>query len=96
MAPSRGVAWTWFSHTAGTGTSAVFSSSSTGSAEPFVAAVALVRALRAGVETAEGGDGVSEAINRALDLLAAGLADYTTATRAPTPSSPRNAPQDRS
>jgi AcrR family transcriptional regulator len=54
-----------------------------GSAEPFIAAVALVGALRAGHDTAMDSGGVGKAINRALDLLEAGLADYAVATEAP-------------
>jgi AcrR family transcriptional regulator len=50
-----------------------------GSAEPFVAAVALVGALRAGFEAAEGSGGGGAAITRALDLLEAGLAGYAPA-----------------
>jgi AcrR family transcriptional regulator len=49
-----------------------------GSAEPFVAAVALIGALRAGHQTAARSGGRTAATNRALDLLEAGLADYAT------------------
>ncbi len=54
-----------------------------GAAEPFVAAVALVGALRAGFDAAEDSGGVGQAINRALDLLEAGLADYAVAANPP-------------
>ena len=54
-----------------------------GSAEPFAAAVALVGALRAGFDAAEASGGVGQAINRALDLLEAGLADYAVAATPP-------------
>lgn len=47
-----------------------------GSAEPFIAAVALIGALRAGFDTAEHSGGRAAATNRALDLLEAGLAGY--------------------
>ena len=54
-----------------------------GSAEPFVAAVALVAVLRASFEAAAGrpGPGRDEAA-RSLDLLAGGLAGYAVARRA--------------
>ena len=54
-----------------------------GSAEPFMAAVALVGALRAGFDAAQASGGVGQAINRALDLLEAGLADYAVAANPP-------------
>jgi AcrR family transcriptional regulator len=47
-----------------------------GSAEPFIAAVALIGALRAGFDTAERSGGRAAATDRALDLLEAGLAGY--------------------
>jgi AcrR family transcriptional regulator len=47
-----------------------------GSAEPFIAAVALIGALRAGFDTAEHSGGRAAATDRALDLLEAGLAGY--------------------
>lgn len=47
-----------------------------GSAEPFVAAVALIGALRAGFETAERSGGRTAATDRALNLLEVGLAGY--------------------
>jgi AcrR family transcriptional regulator len=47
-----------------------------GSAEPFIAAVALIGALRAGFETAEHSGGRAAATDRALDLLEVGLAGY--------------------
>lgn len=47
-----------------------------GSAEPFVAAAALIGALRAGFETAEHSGGRAAATDRALDLLEVGLAGY--------------------
>lgn len=56
-----------------------------GSAEPFVAAVGLIGALRAGFETAEHSGGRAVATHRALDLLEIGLAEYATT---PAPSSP--------
>lgn len=65
-----------------------------GSAEPFIASVALVGALRAGFETAEDSGGVGEAINRALNLLESGLANYAVAAHDPTPRSSRTAPGD--
>lgn len=51
----------------------------TGSVEPFIAAVALVGALRAGFEAREVSGGVGKAIDGALDLLEAGLSDYAVA-----------------
>jgi AcrR family transcriptional regulator len=45
-------------------------------AEPFIASVALVGALRAGFTAREASGGVGAAITRALDLLEAGLAGY--------------------
>jgi len=51
----------------------------TGATEPFIAAVAVVRAPRAGFETGDDSGGVGVAINRALDLLEAGLAGYAVA-----------------
>jgi AcrR family transcriptional regulator len=54
-----------------------------GASEPFMAAVALVGALRAGFDAAEASGGVGPAINRALDLLEAGLAGYAVATNPP-------------
>jgi AcrR family transcriptional regulator len=69
---------------------------SAGSAEPFIAAVALVGALRAGFEAAQESGGVGEAINRALDLLESGLADYAADPRAPAPSSLPHAPRGHS
>jgi AcrR family transcriptional regulator len=54
-----------------------------GAAEPFAAAVALVGALRAGFDAAQASGGVGQAINRALDLLEAGLADYAVAATPP-------------
>jgi AcrR family transcriptional regulator len=56
-----------------------------GAAEPFGAAVALVGALRAGFDAAEASGGVGQAINRALDLLEVGLADYAVAADPPLP-----------
>lgn len=47
-----------------------------GSAEPFLVAVGLVGALRAGHHTAVRSGGRAAATKRALDLLEAGLADY--------------------
>jgi AcrR family transcriptional regulator len=47
-----------------------------GAAEPFLAAVGLIGALRAGFETAEQSGGRAAATNRALDLLEMGLAEY--------------------
>lgn len=47
--------------------------------EPFVAAVALVGALRAGFETGPRAGGVAAAITRALDLIDVGLAHYAAA-----------------
>ena len=44
--------------------------------EPFVAAVALIGALRAGFEARNPAGGVAPAINRALDLLEHGLGRY--------------------
>jgi AcrR family transcriptional regulator len=44
--------------------------------EPFVAAVALVGALRAGFEARAQAGGVAQAISRALDLLEHGLSRY--------------------
>lgn len=49
-----------------------------GTAEPFVAAVGLIGALRAGFETAQRSGGRTAATNRALDLLEAGLGGYAT------------------
>jgi AcrR family transcriptional regulator len=54
-----------------------------GAPEPFTAAVALVGALRAGFDAAQASGGVGQAINRALDLLEAGLADYAVAANPP-------------
>lgn len=45
-------------------------------AEPVVAAIALVGALRAGYDSASASGGVGKAIERALDLLEIGLATY--------------------
>lgn len=50
-----------------------------GSAEPFIVAVALVGALRAGFDAAAGSGGVAQAMDRALDLLEGGLAGYAVA-----------------
>jgi AcrR family transcriptional regulator len=47
-----------------------------GSAEPFVVAVALVGALRAGFDAAPASGGPAAAMSRALDVLAAGLDGY--------------------
>ena len=47
-----------------------------GSAEPYLAAVGLVGALRAGYETAHRSGGRVAATHRALDLLEAGLGGY--------------------
>lgn len=47
-----------------------------GSAEPFLAAVGLIGALRAGYETYLRSGGRGAATNRALDLLEAGLGGY--------------------
>jgi AcrR family transcriptional regulator len=44
--------------------------------EPFIAAVALIGALRAGFDTAPAAGGADQAITRALDLLDTGLANY--------------------
>ena len=49
-----------------------------GAAEPFIAAVGLIGALRAGFEAAEHSGGRAAATNRALDLLEVGLAEYAT------------------
>lgn len=49
-----------------------------GTAEPFLAAVGLIGALRAGYETAHRSGGRTAATNRALDLLEAGLGRYAT------------------
>jgi AcrR family transcriptional regulator len=54
-----------------------------GAAEPFMAAVALVGALRAGFDAAQASGGVGQAFNRALDLLEGGLADYARAANPP-------------
>ena len=56
-----------------------------GSAEPFLSAVGLIGALRAGFETAEHRGGRAAATHRALDLLEVGLAEYAIK---PAPSSP--------
>lgn len=47
-----------------------------GSPEPYVAAVALVGALRAGFDAAPASGGPAAAMSRALDVLAEGLEDY--------------------
>lgn len=47
-----------------------------GSAEPFLAAVGLIGALRAGFEAGQRSGGRAAATNRALDLLEAGLGEY--------------------
>jgi AcrR family transcriptional regulator len=52
-----------------------------GSAEPFIVAVALVGALRAGYATAHRSGGRTAATGRALDLLETGLAGYATEPR---------------
>jgi AcrR family transcriptional regulator len=44
--------------------------------EPFIAAAALIGALRAGFDTGPAAGGTANAITRALDLLAGGLGDY--------------------
>jgi AcrR family transcriptional regulator len=59
-----------------------------GSAEPFVAAVALIGALRAGFEAAEASGGLDAAVTRALDLLEAGLAGYALADSDSTAATP--------
>jgi AcrR family transcriptional regulator len=59
-----------------------------GSPEPFVAAVALIGALRAGFEAAEASGGLDAATTRALDLLEAGLAGYALAQHDPAATSP--------
>lgn len=46
--------------------------------EPFIAAVALIGALRAGFDTGPHAGGAAQAITRALDLLGTGLATYPT------------------
>lgn len=56
--------------------------------EPFVVAVALVGALRAGFESREAAGGVAAAITRALEQLERGLGDYAArpaASAAPAP-----------
>lgn len=62
---------------------------SPGSAEPFIAAVALIGALRAGFDAAEDSGGVAEAMDRALNLLEIGLAGYAVPTHDPEPSPAR-------
>lgn len=47
-----------------------------GAPEPFVAAVALIGALRAGFEASQEAGGAASAISRALDQLATGFARY--------------------
>ena len=54
------------------------SNNASGAAEPFIAAVGLIGALRAGYETAEKSGGRRAATHRALDLLEVGLAEYAT------------------
>jgi AcrR family transcriptional regulator len=44
--------------------------------EPYIVAVAVIGVLRAGFDTSADAGGPAHAINRALDLLATGLADY--------------------
>lgn len=50
-----------------------------GAPEPFIAAAALIGALRAGFDTAPQAGGAGAAVERALRLLGAGLADYAVA-----------------
>ena len=59
-----------------------------GSAESFVAAVALIGALRVGFEAAEASGGLAAAVTRALDLLETGLAGYGVTVRDPVAASP--------
>jgi AcrR family transcriptional regulator len=59
-----------------------------GSAESFVAAVALIGALRVGFEAAEASGGLAAAVTRALDLLETGLAGYAVTVRDPVAASP--------
>lgn len=63
---------------------------SPGSAEPFLAAVGLVGALRAGFETAAQSGGRTAATDRALGLLELGLAEYAVkpASGSPHPTRP--------
>ena len=56
-------------------------------AQPFIASVALVGALRAGFSAREASGGVGAAITQALDLLEAGLASYAVAGHDPRPAS---------
>lgn len=54
-----------------------------GAAEPYIVAVALVGALRAGFDAAPASGGPAQAMSRALDVLAAGLGGYAVRTTPP-------------
>jgi AcrR family transcriptional regulator len=66
-----------------------------GAPEPFVAAVALVGALRAGFEARSQAGGVAEAINRAMDVLEQGLGCYASRNPAPSAAAPSRSQQDQ-